>query len=517
MNLTKYHALLISDKPAAQNLMNIFLKEAGIASFSTAQSQREAVTIASKELPHVIVCYEDLPDASTIQVIEALRKVPLLDKALVFVLRNSTQNEIIHLMKLKVSALVSKDTNPNVFIEKIKQKLTFMHGLSPFSIRGEEIVGGSQVTVKVVTKILGRHEGHVVCSSQIEPRPGTMLNVMPSPDKCDPFAVKVTGTSLTARAGAGHENLLNINEIVGKGRQWLQENTPTLSSGSQGAPKKLLVFDTKVDRIETLSKAISIHNIQTDCVPNFSDLISKYKTSPETYGAILFLDPPDTTASAPWEKLKQTLPQDNKPIELIATLNARAPAVENVVWLQKPFALNRIVESFKAAVASQHKPLDAQAPSSSQIPAQFIVQAKITALDEGGGILQVPFVPDTGTDLELDNPFLNHTPLFKKVRVVQAERSEHNPKMSYIRFQVIDAGMTKEKLYTLLLKIVADSKGVGVGAMPFPTAPKPTPTTPRVTSLTAAAAQTNVAKPLWSTQKEAPMPKFNVNTPPKKA
>jgi DNA-binding response OmpR family regulator len=523
MSVTKYHALLISDKTAAQNLMNIFLKEAGIAGFTTAQSMREAITIASKELPHVIVCYDDLPDATGIQVVEAIRKVQILDKALIFVMRNSTQAEIMQLMKLRIAALGPKDTNPNAFIEKVKQKLTLLHGISPYSIRGEELQGGSQVVVRANTKILGRHEGHVVCSSQIEARSGTMLSIQPGEAGSAPFAVTFTGTSSTTKTAEGHENLFSMSEIVGKGRQWLQENLPSLDNSTSGSHKKLLVLDGKPDRSTTLSRAISIHNVEVEAVADFGSLITKYQASPQTYGAVLFMDPPDAVTAAPWDKTKLTLPPDKKPIELVATLSSKSVQKPNTIWLQKPFSLDLVVQSFKAAVASQHKSLDVKSIATKQVSAQYIVQAKITSLDELGGILQAPFLPEAGTELELDNPFLNKISLFRKVKVLIAETLPTNQKMSFVRFQVLDAGFTKEKLYSLLLKSIAETKVTSATGMPNPNAALTggaagTPAaTPKVTSLTAAAAQGNVARPLWNAQKAAPMPKFNVGTAPKKS
>lgn len=517
MSVTKHHALLVSDKTAAQNLMNIFLKEAGIAGFTTAQSLREAVAVASKELPHIIICYDDLPDATGIQVVEALRKVPILEKALIFVMRNSSQTEIMQLMKLKIAALGPKDTNPNAFIEKLKQKLTLMHGISPYSIRGEELAAGSQVTVRTNTKILGRHQDHVVCSSHIEARAGTMLSIQPSQVGSAPFAVTFSGANTGGKSSDGNENLFSLNEVVGKGRQWLLENLPVIESNDNGPKKKLLVIDAKPDRVQMFAKAISIHNIDTEYVSDFSTLISKYQSSALTYGAILHMDPPDPVGSAPWEKTKQALPPGKKPIELVATLSSKSAPLANIIWMQKPFSLDSVVHSFKAALASQHKTLDAQALATKQLSAQYIVQAKIIALDELGGILQTPFLPSVGTELELEGAFFEKVPIFKKVKVVAAEPTTANPKVGFARFQVLDAGFTKEKLYTLLLKTLQESKASAPATAGQITNPTHSPAAPtRITSLNAAAAQAPAARPLWQAQKTAPMPKFNVGVPPKK-
>ncbi len=519
MSVTKYYALLVSDKTAAQNLMNIFLKEAGLAGFSTAQSLREAVSVASKELPHIIVCYDDLADATGVQVVEALRKIPILDKALVFVIRNSTQTEIMQLMKLKIAAIGPKDTNPNAFIEKVKQKLALLHGISPFSVRGEEIPGNSQLTIKVNTKIIGRHEGHVICRSKIDARTGTMLNIVPEKTGSAPFAVTFTGASSTAK-GDGYENLFSMNEIVGKGRQWLQENLPSLDKvGEGGTKKKLLVLDNKDDRIRILSKAISIHNIETEYVADFSNLVAKYQGAAQSFGAVLFMDPPDEAAAASWEKLKQGLSAERKPIELVATVASKPKLLSQIIWLQKPFSLDLVVQSFHAAVASQHKGFEAKAMANTTFAAQYIAQAKIVTLDETGGIVQAPFLPQVGTELEFDHPFLNKMLPFKVVKVVAAELSLINPKMATVRFQVLDAGFTKEKLYTLISKAVNEAKGTGgLSRMSGGSAiPNVAGGAPKVTSFkTVTSAQPSVARPLWSVQKDTPMPKFNVGSQPKK-
>lgn len=511
MSITKYHALLISDKPSAQGLMNIFLKEAGISSFSTATTQREAVTLASKEFPHIIVCVDDLPDATCIQVVEALRKNPVMEKAMVFVMRNSTQAEIMTFMKLKVSALVAKDSNPNVFIEKVKQKLALLQGLSPYSIRGEELPSGAAVTIRAHTKILGRHLDHVICASNIEARAGTILSVVPDNPGVAPFSVTFTGASGVGKRNDGRENLFCISDVAGKGRQWLEESLTPVDSNASGPKKKILVYDKTGERARSIKAALSIHDIDCDNVSDATALISRFTSAPELLGAVFLTEPLDTASAAPWDKFKTGLPAEKRPIEMIAVIGKKEPS-PMTIWMQKPFGIEHVVQNFKAAVASRHKTIDLQAAGTKQIPAIYIAPAKVLALDEMGAVLQAPFMPEIGTELFLESSFFASLQVFNKVKVTQAEPLSVNPKFAIIRVQVLDIGVAKDKdkLYAAELKALEVAKGGAAAAAGGVT------NKPQITSLRGAAAQIANqadAKPLaWAAQKSEAMPKFSLSS-----
>jgi hypothetical protein len=442
------------------------------------------VALASKEFPHIIVCVDDLPDATAIQITDALRKIPVMEKAMVFVMRNSTQAEIMTFMKLKVSALVAKDSNPNVFIEKVKQKLALLQGLSPYSIRGEELPTGAAVTIRTQTKILGRHLDHVVCASNIEAKSGTMLSVVPDSPGVAPFSVTFTGASGVGHKADGRENLFCISDVAGQGRQWLEQSLNSIDTNASGPKKKILVYDKTSERARSIKAALSIHDIECENVTDATALISRYSSAPELLGAVFLTEPLDTASAAPWDKFKAGLPADKRPIEMVAVVGKKDP-IPLTIWMQKPFGIEHVVQNFKAAVASRHKTIDMQAAGTRQIAAVYIAPAKILALDEMGAVLQAPFLPEVGTEMSLESPFFASLPAFNKVKVAMAEPLAINPKFAIIRVQVLDVGVSKDKdkLYAAELKALELAKtgattALGVGVVK-----------PQITSLRSAAAQ----------------------------
>jgi hypothetical protein len=512
MSVTNFHAVLVSDKSSSQGIMNIFLKEAGISSFSVATSLRDTVALVAKEFAHIIVCVDDLPDATAVQTIDALRKTPVGEKSIVFVMRNCTQSEIMAFMKLRISALVAKDTDPNVFIEKIKQKLVLLQDVSPFSIRAEEIPGGPNVTIRSRTKIIGRHWDHVVCSSSIEAKSGTMLSILPETPGVGPFAVTFTGASGSAAKEVGRENIFHISDVVGKGREWLEQNLPVLQDNGACDKRKLLVFDKNVERTRAMPRALSIHKLECDFVADIGVLIEKYKAGKDLYGAVFFPDPLDEALDAVWEGFKGTLEPSAKPLELRGTLTKKESS-PLVVWMQKPFGLDLLVQHFRAGLTARHRVIDPKTATAKQIPAEYIAPAKILALDEMGALLQAPFHPEVGTELVLENAFISSLPVFSKVKVSAIKANELNPKLAIVRAQVLDAGFTKDKLFAAERRALeaatsATAQQVAAGGLQKP----------RITSLRAAAAQIVTQQPVlsapkWSAQKQESMPKFDVKRP----
>jgi CheY-like chemotaxis protein len=513
MRVTNFHAILVSDKPSAQGIMNIFLKEAGISSFSVATSFRDAVALVAKEFAHIIVCVDDLPDATAVQTIDAVRKTPVGEKSIVFVMRNCTQSEIMAFMKLKISALVAKDSDPNLLIEKIKQKLALLQDVSPFSIRAEEIPGGPNVTIRSRTKIIGRHWDHVVCSSSIEAKSGTMLSILPETPGVEPFAVTFTGASITASKEAGRENIFHISDVVGKGREWLEKNLPVLQDNGSSDKRKLLVFDRNIERTRSLPRALSIHNLECDFVSDVGILIEKYKTAKNLYGAVFFPDPMEDALEVVWEGFKGTLEVSAKPLELRGTLTKKESG-QLVVWMQKPFGLDHLVQNFRAGLTARHRVVDPKSLSARQIPAEYIAPAKILALDELGVLLQAPFHPEVGTELSLENAFISSLPIFSKVKVTAVKGHELNPKLAIVRAQVLDAGCTKDKLYAAeRLALEAAANATVQQAAASSGLQKPRITSLRVAAAQIATQQPVVSAPKWSAQKQDPMPKFEVKRP----
>ena len=115
--------LLVDDEPDILEFLSYNLKKEGYAVFTT-ENGRDAIPIAKKENPELIVLDVMMPEMDGIEVCKELRKIPSLENVLIAFLtaRNEDYSQITG-FDSGADDYITKPIKPNVFVSRVKALL----------------------------------------------------------------------------------------------------------------------------------------------------------------------------------------------------------------------------------------------------------------------------------------------------------------------------------------------------------------------------------------------------------
>lgn len=131
MNDTGYKILLVDDEPDILEFLGYNLKKGGYKVF-TARDGKEALAIAKKENPELIVLDVMMPGMDGMEVCRELRKIASLKKPIIAFLtaRNEDYSQIKG-FDSGADDYITKPIKPNVFVSRVKALLRRMEKNSP--------------------------------------------------------------------------------------------------------------------------------------------------------------------------------------------------------------------------------------------------------------------------------------------------------------------------------------------------------------------------------------------------
>ena len=119
MDNTKYKLLLVDDEEDILEFLSYNLKREGFQLF-TAKNGIEAIELAKKELPHLIVMDVMMPKMDGIEAVEEIRKLPSLDDTLIiFLTARSEDYSQIAGFTAGADDYISKPIKPKVLVSRI--------------------------------------------------------------------------------------------------------------------------------------------------------------------------------------------------------------------------------------------------------------------------------------------------------------------------------------------------------------------------------------------------------------
>ena len=119
MDNTKYKLLLVDDEEDILEFLSYNLKREGFQLF-TAKNGLEAIELAKKELPHLIVMDVMMPKMDGIEAVEEIRKLPSLDDTLIiFLTARSEDYSQIAGFTAGADDYISKPIKPKVLVSRI--------------------------------------------------------------------------------------------------------------------------------------------------------------------------------------------------------------------------------------------------------------------------------------------------------------------------------------------------------------------------------------------------------------
>lgn len=123
MSATKYKILLVDDEPDIIEFLSYNLKKEGYEILS-ASNGKEAIEIARKEIPHLIVLDVMMPDMDGIETCREIREIKgLKDVLIAFLTARSEDYTQIAGFEVGADDYITKPIKPRVFISRIKALL----------------------------------------------------------------------------------------------------------------------------------------------------------------------------------------------------------------------------------------------------------------------------------------------------------------------------------------------------------------------------------------------------------
>lgn len=119
----EYKILLVDDEPDILEFLSYNLKKEGYNVF-TANNGKEAVTVAKKETPHLIILDVMMPDMDGIETCREIRDIPgLKDVMIAFLTARSEDYSQIAGFDVGADDYINKPIKPRVLISRIKALL----------------------------------------------------------------------------------------------------------------------------------------------------------------------------------------------------------------------------------------------------------------------------------------------------------------------------------------------------------------------------------------------------------
>lgn len=123
MNNSDYKILLVDDEPDILEFLSYNLKKEGY-NVSTASNGKEAVVLAKKENPHLIILDVMMPDMDGIETCREIREIPgLKDVMIAFLTARSEDYSQIAGFDVGADDYINKPIKPRVLISRIKALL----------------------------------------------------------------------------------------------------------------------------------------------------------------------------------------------------------------------------------------------------------------------------------------------------------------------------------------------------------------------------------------------------------
>ncbi|MBA3972197.1 MAG: response regulator transcription factor [Bacteroidetes bacterium] len=144
MNDNEYKILLVDDEPDILEFLSYNLKKEGYLVY-TANNGKEAVTVAKKENPHLIILDVMMPDMDGIETCREIREIPgLKDVMIAFLTARSEDYSQIAGFDVGADDYINKPIKPRVLISRIKALLR--RGGNSDSMKTEKVdMGGIKI------------------------------------------------------------------------------------------------------------------------------------------------------------------------------------------------------------------------------------------------------------------------------------------------------------------------------------------------------------------------------------
>lgn len=213
---TDLKILLADDEPDALEFMQYNLRKEGYTVFNAANG-KEALSIADREQPHLIVLDVMMPELDGMQTCRELRLRPAFKQTLIVFL-TARSEEFTQMMALDLGAddYITKPIKPHLFVSKIKSLLR--------RYQGQDTAYAPETTIKVGGIEINKDRFTVFCNNEIIELPRkefSLLSLLAAkPGKVftrDEILYKIWGSDIIVNDRTIDVHIRKIREKLGDG------------------------------------------------------------------------------------------------------------------------------------------------------------------------------------------------------------------------------------------------------------------------------------------------------------
>lgn len=451
--LTPHTVLLLVDKPERTISLGPLFQKLRYK-LVTSLSLYESLKLIDQEMPHLIVTDAILSDGHAGNLYDRLQQQPLFANIPILVMISAKTKEQLNPLKgRKFAGFTLGRPDPVALVQKIKETLESFSDISPFFIGAEQSKLASDCTLAIQAKVVGRIGEQMVCQSDSEVNPDSMLLCQPQ-DKTKGPAVLRLGSNV--RRGESIYNFFPMNQVKGSGKIWIA-SLPEISLDQIGksGSRRIVFYDPKMDRFEQFKRVLAGYDIELVYAPNLQAAGALMMRELDgTLGCIYLDELPSNTSGIAIKEAISKISEKVRPPVIAATTSQTVRSTREIQYIKKPFGLGMLVEMLDAALKSRCQ--FSESGPSHEI--QYQAPARLLGLDETGGILQIKFPVMVGNKIKLQHPDLSR---FwegqNEVRIINMSRLEGSPNIWQAKFEAISAQGSKSKYWEKISRLLVSA------------------------------------------------------------
>lgn len=449
--LTPHTVLLLVDKPERTVSLGPLFQKLRYK-LVTSLSLYESLRLIDQEMPHLIVTDAILSDGHAGNLYDRLQQQPMFANIPILVMISAKTKEQLNPLKgRKFAGFTLGRPDPVALVQKIKETLESFSDISPFFVGTDNGKLVADCTLAIQAKVVGRIGEQMVCQSDSEVNPESMLLCQPQ-DKSKGPAVLRLGSNV--RRGDNIYNFFPMNQVKGSGKIWIAALPEINLDQMAKMPRRIIFYDPKMDRFEQFKKVLAGYDIELVYAPNLQAAGALMLR--ELDGSIggLYLDELPSNASGIAIKEAITkISEKMRPPVIAATTSQTIRSTREIQYIKKPFGLGTLVEMLDAALKSRCQFTEASGASHE---IQYQAPARLLGLDETGGILQIKFPVMVGNKIKLQHPDLSRFWEGQtEVRITNMSRLEGSSQLWQAKFEAISAQGSKSKYWEKISRLLS--------------------------------------------------------------
>lgn len=458
--LMTYKVFLVARRPESVAAMASLLKKLGF-DVKVSISFYDAIKMIPQEMPHIIITEPlfDGGDASGIYL--SIKKNKVTENIPILVRVEKKNPEIIEVLKkVKYTGFIIGKLDPRPFLTTVIKSIKSNNGSSSYIKELDLYNVEQECELSLEAHTLGQKGEQLVVRSGIKMDEKSSFLCVPSDGIHKPIVVR---SPSSVSDSEGELNLFPIHRIVGPGRDWATK-LPDLDKTPVGAPKSalkpILFYISNASAFEQYQAILDGYDFELIHAGTLQKVISLFKRDSNAYSLIYLDELLQDEEGIEWRRAFEAVADEDKSPVLISTTSMNMRDTACCHYVHRPCGIGAFLDKVQTlAISSQDLTESLEDSSYKGLDLSFKAKAKIIALDELGGILEMKFPIYDGSKITVLNEFLKKIwGEGKEARVLKCLPVGANEAKFQIHFSVVGKGESKEKYFSRLLDYLVPLK-----------------------------------------------------------